>query len=66
MTHSHGTSTRLEARPGGTLRFLISATVVLLILAGVIVGMRYWMLQTPTTGSQGPRELKYPENRPFR
>lgn len=53
--------------PGGARRFLVSIVVAALVLGGVVVGMIYWMGTTPLNQtSQGPRELKFPDKRPYR
>jgi flagellar basal body-associated protein FliL len=52
--------------PGGVKRFLIAVVIALGLLAGVVVGVFYWMRSTSHGAYSGPAELAYPEKRPFR
>jgi hypothetical protein len=63
---NHQTPDDLSPHPGGTLRFLITLLIALLILGGVVVGMIAWMQATSPDQVQGPGQLKFPEHRYYR
>ena len=52
--------------PGGARRFVVTLLVAAILLAGVVVGMVYWMAATASPEYRGPEKLKEPDHPYYR